>query len=209
MRSKQIKLITIVFCLSLLTASAQLHLPPMEISGKVGIASFDMHAMRDQEEGGFSYWAPNWQGEIRLNMVQYISIGVFATTGTSTFKFTQGSDGSTTRFDAGHSTLGGSIRLSTGRKPRFRPFVELGIGKFNLHYKDVERISNSGRYIGYSFGLMIRASKNMYITLPQITIRSRKTHFANELDGSYIFGLTNQGLIDVSTGLVINFGKRG
>jgi hypothetical protein len=209
MKSQHTKLIVLLLWCSLLAASAQLHLPPMEISGKVGIASFDMHAMRGQTEGSFAYWAPNWQGEVRWNIVQYVSIGVVAATGSSTFKFTQESDGSTSRYDAGHSTFGGSIRLSTGRKPRFRPFVEFGVGKFNLHYKDVERISNSGQYVGYSFGLMIRASKNMYITLPQVSFRSRKSYFANELDGSYVFGATHQGLMDVSAGLVINFGKRG
>lgn len=201
------KICALLLSLGLVSTAAQFHLPPMEISFKGGLATF---GMKDLSKVRYRYYGPTWQGELRWNVTQHVSLGAFASTGAADFKFFLDDGTGEGRNNGGHSTYGGSIRLSTGRKPRFRPFLEVSLGKFKVHYIDATKtnIEGSGNFVGGTLGLMIKASKNVYVTLPQITIRSRKEHFDNELQGDYYDGL--KGLVDIfAVGLNINFGKRG
>jgi hypothetical protein len=182
---------------------AQVHVPPMELSVKGGVTNFDMGG----NGGNYTYWAPSWQGEIRWNALQYFSIGAFVSQGSARFKYTSDADDSQARYEGGHIAYGGSLRLSTGRKPRFRPFVELSLGKFDMYMDNTSRSKCTGSFVGYSIGLMIKASNRLYVVVPQVNIRARKTYFDFEEPDNFAFGSYGT-LNDIQGGLVLNVGKR-
>lgn len=199
--TRQCLMLSMLFIAS--TVAAQVHLPPMELSVKGGATIFEM-----VDDGGkYSYGAPNWQGEIRWNALQYLSIGAFVSQGSARFKYKGDGSNSETRYDGGHTAYGGSLRLSTGRKPRFRPFVEFSWGKFDMYIDKTSRMKCTGSFFGYSFGLMVKASSRLYIVIPQVNIRVRKTYFDFEVPSDFAFG-SYGSLNDIQGGLILNIGKR-
>ena len=101
-------LTVLIFVFLSCVVSAQLHLPPMEISIKAGVANFDMKTITVTPPVNlridtlYSYWAPNWQCEMRWNLSQYVSLGASASLGSADFKATDGASGNTERLKGGH-----------------------------------------------------------------------------------------------------------
>lgn len=198
------RFVFLAFILSMSPVWAQVHLPPMEASVRAGAMLF---GMGDVEHNNYNYGGMAWQGELRWNVTQHISLGAFGAKSSGMVKFeTDGGDGENFKGNS-HYAVGGSLRLSTGRKPRFRPFMELSLGKFEVSFKTDTNLKNSGSFVGYAIGLMIKVSKNMYVVFPQATIRARKKHFDVEKASDFAFGKYGT-LNEIYGGLVINFGKR-
>jgi hypothetical protein len=165
--------------------------------------------MRNQYDFLYEYLAFSLQGEINLNISQYVAAGVFVSNGVyspSQVRFE--SYTGTTFYNASHRLYGLKLRLSSGRQPRFRPFAELNYGYFEMYIeKNGYRTASSSPFFGGSLGLMIRLNNKFYFILPQITVRQRSDPFFFEVPSDFAFG-KYPPIIEVTGGISYNFGKK-
>lgn len=200
--SKRIQLTLLGVLISFLV-SAQLHIPAMDVQVKAGITYCPLE--KDDNFNNYDYLAPTWSAELNWNINQYFSIGGLWSRSfpgeNVTLTIDDYSQGKSTNLESMHQFYGLKVRASTGRQPRFRPFVEVSAGKYEM-YIDYEsyKIATEGNFFGVSIGLMIRLNNTLYLILPQLTLRKRSDPF--------FFEGANPPFTEATAGLCYNFGKK-
>lgn len=206
MRFKRIILVS--FLMNYLTYQGFAQLPSMDIQLKSGLTT--LVDMRDKDNNLYNYLSPVIFGELNYNISQHFAVGAFYSKGVGgqTEFVPDVSDTDTEFYNSSHQCYGVKIRASTGRQPRFRPFVELAYGKFEMFLeKDFYRVANSSNYFGWSMGLMIRLNSKFYLILPQVSFRTRTDPFFFEVPGDFVLS-SYPTIIEINGGVSYNFGKK-
>jgi hypothetical protein len=180
-------------------AQAQFTIPTFDVELKAGACE-----LVPKEQGAFSeYRGILASAGINFHLGQRIALGGFYSRSMST-KANGSYDnafGDNVTYPAAHQTYGISVRLSTGRKPRFRPYVQASIARHEMYVDfDSYRIANSTLAIGGALGLMTRLSSKLYLILPELTLRKRMEGFYYETSRELLF--------EYKAGICYNFSKR-
>jgi hypothetical protein len=202
------RIILVSFFISYLTCQGYAQLPSMDIQIKSGLTT--LLDMRDKDNNIYNYLSPVIFGELNYNISQHFAVGVYYSKGIGgqTEFIPDFSDTDTEFYNSSHQCYGFKIRASTGRQPRFRPFIELTYGKFEMFIeKDFYRVANSSNYFGWSMGLMLRLNGKFYLVLPQVSFRTRTDPFYFEVPGDFVLG-SYPPIIEITGGVSYNFGKK-
>lgn len=202
------RIVLVLFSITCLAYQGFAQLPSMDIQVKFGITS--IADMRDRDNNIYNYLAPALVGELNYHISQYFAVGAFYSKSFSaqTEFVPDVSDTDAMSYNSAHQSYGLKMRVSTGRQPRFRPFVELTYGKFEMYIeKDFYRVANSTNYFGGSIGLMIRLNSKFYLVLPQVSIQGRTDPFFFEIPSDIALG-SYPPIIEIRGGISYNFGKK-
>ncbi len=182
-------------------------LPSLDVQVKTGVTIID--DMRDRHNNLYKYISPVWHGELNWNVSQYVALGGFVAQGFGGETRFEGEYGSgNTFYNSQHLAYGGKVRLSSGRKPRLRPFGEINYGKFEMYIDhDTYRKSTTTNFWGWTLGLMIRVNSRLYLVIPQVSFRFRSDKFFFEVPDDFMMS-SYPPVIDVTGGLSYNFGKK-
>jgi hypothetical protein len=197
--------ITIGLLLCFISATAQFRLPSFDIAVKAGFLSMsdDRHTSNGNHYN-FTYESITWQAEANLHLGQRLAIGWFYNKklygnyhGDSDNDGTAASDR-----DASHLMYGINLRLSGGRAPKFRPYVQV---KYYWLETVVQypgyRVAADMNGVAAGVGVMLRVSNKLYINLIEgelsMITKNEKVLFAD----SNLFA-------QLRAGLTYNFSKR-
>lgn len=164
-----------LFALFSLSVDAQLRLPAFDISFKTGYVFIPDEYQVYQSTGNLHYnyqyqsvWA---QGELNLHVGQRIAVGGFYNK--SVIGNYINHEGDQPGQDAEHLMYGVSLRLSSGRSVRVRPYLQMKVFKFQavVHGSGFDIATKCNGAMA-NIGLMIRLSNKLYLNIPDLQVGS-------------------------------------
>jgi len=182
---------------------AQIKPPRADIQLKAGTTSLTTFQNLPTGQLQYEYKVESWMGEANINITERFAIGAFYARGGNTTRpvFPTGIKSYMYEYDGSHQFYGLKLRLSSGLRPKLRPFIEASVGFMNMSLQNdsfSEDLNTS--VFGGSIGLMIKLKNNFYLVLPQFKFQKRGDEFSFE---SY-----EDPTVEILGGLSINFGKR-
>lgn len=211
------KLLTIFLVISFSLLKAQFTLPPADIQLKPGGNVFGVNSSNNQ-----FFVAIDITGSLYVHVNQYLAGGFFLSrsvwgeyqdegnveVGSNRGVFSSGftppsstpvvSEG--IRNDADLFIYGISVRLSTGRIGKWRPYLNLNYFKLEIvnHFENFNLSAKSNGF-GVDFGLMLQLSNKLYLNLIEASIKN--------LQDDIFFMEQDLDLIQARIGVTYNFGK--
>jgi len=205
-------ILTIFLIISFNLLNAQFKLPPMDIQFKPG-GNF-INGDSDNQQLA----AIDLTGSFYIHVNQYLAGGIFLTrsvfgeyfdegnveVGTSKGAFSSGFNQSD--FDGNYQNdadiliYGFSVRLSTGRVGKWRPYLNLNYFKFEVvnHFENFNFSAESNGF-GVDLGLMLKLSDKFYLNLIEGSIK--------KLQDEIFFMGEDLTLFQARIGVTYNFGK--
>jgi len=184
---------------------AQLKPPMFDFQLKAGISVLGIFQDLPTEQLLYEYEAASWTGEGNVNISERFAIGAFYARGAD--KSAQvidnsGFGGIVAEYEGAHQFYGLKLRLSSGLRPKLRPFIEVSGGYMNMTVQnDTFNESLNTSLFGGSLGLMIKLNNHVYLVLPQLRILKPTDSFSFS---SY----NNDLFVELLGGISFNIGKR-
>lgn len=195
--------ILVAFSLTLFApvVQAQFQLPSFEIGLKGGYtAMFDNLNLNNDGV----YESLLAQGELNIHLGQRVAVGYFYQGNVILSNYHEQDNGGGQSFDQDgkHLLNGLTLRISTGRSTKFRPYIQ---GKYFWYEVVVDyggfRVAGKGNGVSIGAGVMLRLGHKVYINLIE-------ADFCNILSATEVMFDKNNIFPQVRTGLTYNFSKR-
>lgn len=188
------RLVTIIVLIGVsVSARAQFSVPPFDVEIKGGISGFPTSK--------WDYMGIGYKAGVHVHLNQHVAIGWTYMRSTGNASEDSGDNIFPTEdFKTTELSTGPSLRLSTGRSRKMRPYIALS-------YSKVEVVTDRGDYRysiktnapGASVGMLVKLGNKMYINLFEVTYRKLSDK---------VFWLDAQGQLEIKAGLLYNLGKK-
>jgi hypothetical protein len=175
-----------------LGVNAQLRVPSFDVALKTGY-----YMINDGNDNSYKYESIPLHAEVNGHVNQHIAIGYFYQRSVYANYHGSGVD-----ISGDHLMHGVNIRLSSGRAPKFRPYLNVKYFSYQtvVNFKNYN-VASKGNGASAGFGLMVRLSHRLYLNVAEAEI-------GGLLTTSEVLFNEKKAFLQARTGVTYNFSRR-
>lgn len=183
-------------------AQAQFKLPSFDIGLKAGYLFIEDYRGQNNGQSEPRYESLSLQGELNVHLSQHIAVGYFYQRNALFSNYWDKEGSSETDLEARHLITGLSLRVSTGRAPKFRPYMTLKYFKLQgVVDHSTFKLATNATGASAGIGLMLRLGHNLYVTVIE-------GQMCNIMKSGEVLFKENTLFPQIHTGINYNFSKR-